>query len=80
MTGESGFWEDTGAGLRGSAWDLASVQAWWGRAEGRRPHSPALIFDFEERCLQCGHWEGRGSTLAIRLLRCRARGAAHRKC
>lgn len=31
-----------------------------GEAEGKGAphHSPALIFDFEERCLQLGYWKG----------------------
>lgn len=36
-----------------------------GRIEGRGswPHSHALVFDFEERCFQSGHWKGKAHTL-----------------
>lgn len=43
-----------------------------GEGRGRRPHSPALIFNFQEWRFQSGHWKGREHTLASRLLQSRA--------
>lgn len=63
--GETSFWEDKGAGLTASQLGTSPPRG-PGQGEGRRrrPHSPALIFDFEERCFQSGHWKGRVHTLA----------------
>lgn len=63
--GETSFWEDKDAGLMASQLGTCLPRG-PGQGEGRRrrPHSPALIFDFEERCFQSGHWKGRVHTLA----------------
>lgn len=63
--GGTSFWEDKGAGLKARQLGTSPpCGPGGGRGRGRRPHSPALIFDFEERCFQSGHWKGRVNTLA----------------